>query len=248
VLKAGDYMALKDNLKRIRLNAGYKQAKDFAKAAGIPYSSYAVYERGSWPNEANLTRIASTLHVSMDELLGYSANQQDGWEKCVMYLKSMGITDIKIVDDSDDIAISIPNSFCDDLDDINMFFPDNPIVDDRINVATIYTSKKALINIVKKVDKHFIKESAPQYQRLFYWYLAATYNIEPHIQEERYKMTMAELLLRRSTAKETDKKRIDDIINWLEPRIKDVEKKIKENAVKNIRFELVKNDDTTTQE
>lgn len=47
-------MAFKDNLKRLRENAGYKQAKDFAKAAGIPYSSYATYERGSWPNEANL--------------------------------------------------------------------------------------------------------------------------------------------------------------------------------------------------
>lgn len=65
-------MALKDNLKRLRQNAGYKQAKDFAKAAGIPYSSYATYERGSWPNEANLTMIASTLHVSIDELMGYT--------------------------------------------------------------------------------------------------------------------------------------------------------------------------------
>ena len=71
-MKAGDYMALKDNLKRLRQNAGYKQAKDFAKAAGIPYSSYATYERGSWPNEANLTMIASTLHVSIDELMGYT--------------------------------------------------------------------------------------------------------------------------------------------------------------------------------
>lgn len=64
-------MAFKDNLKHLRENAGYKQAKDFAKAAGIPYSSYATYERGSWPNEANLTRIALTLHASIDELLGY---------------------------------------------------------------------------------------------------------------------------------------------------------------------------------
>ena len=103
-------MALKDNLKRLRENAGYKQAKEFAKAAGIPYSSYAVYERGSWPNEANLTKIASTLHVSMDELLGYSVSQEDEWKKCVMHLKAMGITDIEIVDDLDDIAISIPNN------------------------------------------------------------------------------------------------------------------------------------------
>ena len=72
MMKAGDYMAFKDNLKHLRENAGYKQAKDFAKAAGIPYSSYATYERGSWPNEANLTRIALTLHASIDELMGYT--------------------------------------------------------------------------------------------------------------------------------------------------------------------------------
>lgn len=65
-------MTFGDNLKRLRENAGYKQAKDFAKAAGIPYSSYATYEKGSWPNEANLTMIASTLHVSIDELMGYT--------------------------------------------------------------------------------------------------------------------------------------------------------------------------------
>lgn len=65
-------MPFKDHLKHLRENAGYKQAKDFAKAAGIPYSSYATYERGSWPNEANLTRIALALHVSIDELMGYT--------------------------------------------------------------------------------------------------------------------------------------------------------------------------------
>ena len=65
-------MPFKDNLKRLRENAGYKQAKEFAKAAGIPYSSYATYERGSWPNEANLTRIALTRHASIDKLMGYT--------------------------------------------------------------------------------------------------------------------------------------------------------------------------------
>lgn len=70
-------MALKDNLKKLREKAGYKQAKDFAKAANIPYSSYSTYERGSWPNEQNLIKIADMLHVSMDELLGYSQNKPD---------------------------------------------------------------------------------------------------------------------------------------------------------------------------
>ena len=49
-------MALKDNLKRLREQAGYTQAKSFSKVAGIPYSSYAPYERGAWPNEKNLIK------------------------------------------------------------------------------------------------------------------------------------------------------------------------------------------------
>ncbi|MFV0616857.1 helix-turn-helix domain-containing protein [Megasphaera sp. WILCCON 0056] len=72
---ADSVMTFGDNLKHLRENAGYKQAKDFAKAAGIPYSSYVTYERGSWPNEANLKMIASTLQVSMNELIGYRLNQ-----------------------------------------------------------------------------------------------------------------------------------------------------------------------------
>ena len=84
-------MAFKDNLKHLRENAGYKQAKDFAKAAGIPYSSYATYERGSWPNEANLTRIALTLHASIDELLGYvPRNTEDNANRIINQYRAIG--------------------------------------------------------------------------------------------------------------------------------------------------------------
>lgn len=84
-------MAFKDNLKHLRENAGYKQAKDFAKAAGIPYSSYATYERGSWPNEANLTRIALTLHASIDELLGYvPRNAEDNANRIINQYRAIG--------------------------------------------------------------------------------------------------------------------------------------------------------------
>lgn len=84
-------MAFKDNLKHLRENAGYKQAKEFAKAAGIPYSSYATYERGSWPNEANLTRIALTLHASIDELLGYvPRNAEDNANRIINQYRAIG--------------------------------------------------------------------------------------------------------------------------------------------------------------
>jgi transcriptional regulator with XRE-family HTH domain len=83
-------MALKDNLKRLREQAGYAQAKDFSKIAGIPYSSYAPYERGSWPNENNLIKIAAALHVSIDELLGYDPTQTDKTEKIIAFFRRIG--------------------------------------------------------------------------------------------------------------------------------------------------------------
>lgn len=85
-------MALKDNLKRLREQAGYTQAKSFSKVAEIPYSSYAPYERGAWPNEKNLIKIATTLHVSIDELLGYSPSQSDELEKWLLFCKNNGFT------------------------------------------------------------------------------------------------------------------------------------------------------------
>lgn len=56
-----------------RERAGFKQAKDFAKVAGLPYSSYSAYERRAWPNEENLTKIAAALGVSLDTLIGFHA-------------------------------------------------------------------------------------------------------------------------------------------------------------------------------
>lgn len=70
-------MALKDNLKRLREQAGYSNGKELADTLGIAYPRYMTYERGSWPNEETLTRIATTLHVSMDDLLGYHVDDFD---------------------------------------------------------------------------------------------------------------------------------------------------------------------------
>lgn len=67
-------MALKDNLKRLREQAGYSNGKELADTLGIAYPRYMTYERGSWPNEEIITKIAKTLHVSVDDLLGYKVD------------------------------------------------------------------------------------------------------------------------------------------------------------------------------
>ncbi len=71
-------MKFKDNLKKYREAAGYQQAKDFAAILGIGYTTYMGYEnRGAWPSQENLIKIAALLHVSIDELLGYEGKDAD---------------------------------------------------------------------------------------------------------------------------------------------------------------------------
>ena len=63
-------MSLKDNLKTCREAMGCT-AKQFAALAGIPYQTYVNYEtKGTWTSEENLYKIAETLDVSFDVLLG----------------------------------------------------------------------------------------------------------------------------------------------------------------------------------
>lgn len=81
-------MALKDNLKRLRERAGYENGKELADAIGIAYPRYMTYERGSWPNEETLTKIATQLHTSIDELLGYQPPSPDDFKDCKDFIES----------------------------------------------------------------------------------------------------------------------------------------------------------------
>ena len=68
-------MGFQENLKYYREKAGYKQAKDFYKLLGVPYSTYIGYEsKGREPKYNTLCKIADLLHVSTDELLGRENN------------------------------------------------------------------------------------------------------------------------------------------------------------------------------
>ena len=77
-------MNLQENLKFYRVKAGYKTAKEFSNALGIPYNTYTAYENQKRePKLDMLVKIADLLHVSTDELLGakdkkYTAKYLDG--------------------------------------------------------------------------------------------------------------------------------------------------------------------------
>ena len=73
-------MSFQDKLRQYREQAGYKQAKDFAKEIGIPYQTYLNYEnKGTEPKYDTLCQIATALGVTTDELLGHSL---DEFERC----------------------------------------------------------------------------------------------------------------------------------------------------------------------
>lgn len=68
-------MSFQENLRYHRKKAGYQQAKDFAMALNISYSTYKGYEsQGREPKYETLCRIADLLQVSTDDLLGRTTN------------------------------------------------------------------------------------------------------------------------------------------------------------------------------
>ena len=80
--------SFKDNLKYMREQAGYKQAKDFAKEIGIPYTTYLGYEnQGREPKYDLLCKIATALNCTTDELLGRE-NHASYYELRCMHLEN----------------------------------------------------------------------------------------------------------------------------------------------------------------
>ena len=64
-------MSFQDNLKKYRDRLGIT-AKDFAARIDIKYTTYLAYENdGREPKYDTLIKIASALHVSLDDLLGF---------------------------------------------------------------------------------------------------------------------------------------------------------------------------------
>lgn len=63
-------MCFGKRLKIFRQKAGYKTAKDFSKALGIPYPTYVAYENSDRePKYHTLKRICQLLNVSSEDLL-----------------------------------------------------------------------------------------------------------------------------------------------------------------------------------
>ncbi len=72
-------MSFQDNLRMYRERLGIN-AKDFAAQLGIKYTTYANYEnQGREPKYDVLCKIAAALHVSIDELVGFTPDKLQYW-------------------------------------------------------------------------------------------------------------------------------------------------------------------------
>lgn len=77
-----------ENLKRLRKRAGLSR-KEFATILNISIQAYGHYENGERePKLDMLMAIAATLHVSVDELLGYKVPVIGEYEKYKGWLES----------------------------------------------------------------------------------------------------------------------------------------------------------------
>lgn len=106
-------MAFKENLVKLRKTV-CRNAKEFAQMAGITYTTYVSYEKGAWPNEENLIKIAATLNVSIDQLLGHVV---DSARVEAALARHAGLA----VQEKDGLySVSIPASTRENMDEISL--------------------------------------------------------------------------------------------------------------------------------
>ncbi len=82
------------NLQRLRRAAGYRTARDFAEAVGIPVSTYSRYERGGAGEDcgipmANACIIAEALGCTIDEIVGRTKEDLSPDEALIARIRSL---------------------------------------------------------------------------------------------------------------------------------------------------------------
>lgn len=147
-------MSFQENLRHYREQAGFTTAKDFSKAIGISYSAYIGYEyKGREPKYETLCKIADTLHVSIDELLGHELNPRLKLEKYIQLVKGLGF--LVEMDDST-INVKYP------VDDDGTFPPDEVTFTEQKFLAWVKRS-------LAKFDNDTTQIKAAVFYKEFRW-------------------------------------------------------------------------------
>lgn len=141
--KGSETMSFQENLRYYREKAGYKQAKDFAEALNIPYSTYTGYEvRNREPKYETLCRIADLLQVSTDDLLGRTTNILGNKDDYILLNKIKFLLDI--AKERNLVNIKISN-----INDENIFFKN---IDSSIDI-NFFVNKQLLIKTFNNIEK-----------------------------------------------------------------------------------------------
>lgn len=136
-------MSFQENLRYYREKAGYKQAKDFAEALNIPYSTYTGYEvRNREPKYETLCKIADLLKVSTDDLLGRTTNILGNKDDYILLNKIKFLLDI--AKERNLVNIKISN-----INDENIFFKN---IDSSIDI-NFFVNKQLLIKTFNNIEK-----------------------------------------------------------------------------------------------
>ena len=141
-MKGSETMSFQENLRYHRKKAGYQQAKDFAMALNISYSTYKGYEsQGREPKYETLCRIADLLKVSTDDLLGRTTNILGNKDDYILLKRLDKLLSIANEKHHTDIKIQ-------KTDDNNIYFKNN-----NASISFEYVvSKKKIINALNKID------------------------------------------------------------------------------------------------
>lgn len=144
-------MMFQENLRRYREKAGLT-AKEFAAMIGVKYTTYAGYEtQGREPKYETLCKIADTLHVTTDELLGYEI---DVLAKCKKFVQDAGL---KICETSPPGCVSVLLEWA-EINEKFRLFP--PAPEGLENVPTAF-SNEDFIEWVSFAMEDFAEDMEP---------------------------------------------------------------------------------------
>ncbi|MDR3348550.1 MAG: helix-turn-helix domain-containing protein [Acidaminococcales bacterium] len=165
-------MAFIDNLKRLREKSGLNRT-ELAQMLGVPYTTYANWEKGREPGIYALMKLADYFKISIDELIGYKEptpeeKAERDFQRACAYLSKAGFK----------VTISKNDNF--DEDDEECEYDDYRRIDDRrakislwaseefrlkrkkLNadlIARVFSKKDFLDNVVSFVNDIIIKEN-----------------------------------------------------------------------------------------
>lgn len=157
-------MQLNERLQLLREKAGYENAKLFAKAINMPYSTYSTYESGkSEPKATALIKIATALHVSVDELLGYHVDDFD--KAAALFHEATGLN-IKEIDNGTRVMVE-PFVYNRGTINANTFIPIDKNTKNHFNIlqdgyAMLPISKQIFLDSIKQCVQEFDKTIRPR--------------------------------------------------------------------------------------